>query len=240
MSRCAVNVAFCSGHHGFRGDDYYPAAQRRLVRSLRRAGSYDGELVTWTDELPPGAEPHAQVHYHFKHAAMQEASNRGHRALLWLDAVMVVIRPLSELWRRIEERGYFLWSHTAGWTVGDWTSDECLAHYGMLRGEARTVPMLCSGVFGYSLDHPLGRRLHEEFVTAPASTIRGAWHNRNSVVSRDRRVQGHRHDQSVLSILAHRLGLELSLTPEVVAPAGQEDERTVIVHDFEGRLGWES
>jgi hypothetical protein len=113
-----------------------------------------------------------------------------------------------------------------------------LKHYGMTRNEARGVPMLCSGAFGYSLLHPLGKKLHEAFVNAPPHALQGRWHNKSGRVSKDKRVLGHRHDQSVLSIIAHQLGLEASPTPEFVAPAGQEDERTTIVHDMHGVRGW--
>lgn len=235
--RCIVNAAI-GGYHGTPGN-YYPTGQKRLVRTLRTAGMFDGELSLWTDAYPPGCPPHNEVPYAFKPAAMREAAKNA-RTLLWLDAVMVALRPVADVMREIEKRGYLLWYHPPGeWTVGMHTSDACLAHYGISRGAAFDIQMLCSAVFGYSLDHPLGRQLHDMFIDAPPVALRGAWHNRNNVVSNDRRVQGHRHDQSVLSILAHKLGLKPSHTPYPASFLGNVTEATVFVHDPQGKRGWE-
>lgn len=234
--RCVINVAF-----GTRQETGVPyvEAQKRLVRTVRKEGEHKGGVLTWREEVPKGSADHDHVQYHFKGVAMHEAATRGYESLLWLDAPMMAIRSLDKMWERLEERGYILWAHPAGhWTIGEWTSDACLKHYGMTRAEARGVPMLCSGAFGYSLAHPMGRKLHDAFVTAPAVALLGRWHNKSAKVSKDRRVKGHRHDQSVLSILAHKLGLAATPTPEFVAPAGQEDERTFIIHDMHGSRGW--
>jgi len=236
MSRAVVNVAF-----GVRKETGvpYPAAQKRLIRTVRGVGKHAGTVLTWSDGVPSGSTNHEQVQYHFKGVAMNEAQVRGHDSLLWLDAVMMAVKPIEAVWQQIEERGYILWHHPAGqWTVGAWTSDACLKHYKLSRQEALQVPMLCSGAFGYSTKHPLGKKLHDAFIFAPAAALKGRWHNQSGAVSKDKRVLGHRHDQSVLSIIAHKLGLEATPTPEFVAPAGQEDARTFIVHDMHGTKGW--
>lgn len=228
-SRAIVNVAFGS---------YFPVAQSRLSRSLDTNGNGVGcDQVFWKNSYPPNSATHGSVPYHFKAAAMCEAAERGHRTLLWLDSVMVVVRPVLPIMKMIEDRGYVLWSHPPGqWTVGTWTSNMCLRCYGMSRAEARGVEMLCSAVFGYSLDHPLGKQLHDQFVSAPADAFKGSRWNRRGTVSFDKGVLGHRHDQSILSILAHRLGLKLSPTPDPVAFSGHEDERTVFIHDVDTAL----
>jgi hypothetical protein len=164
--------------------------------------------------------------------AMATAARMGHKTLLWLDAAMMTLQPVRTVLKKIEKDGYLLWHHQYGqWTVGAWTSDECLNHYEISRGMALSIPMLCSGVFGYSLDHPLGYKLHEAFIDTPAVALRGAWHNRNHVVAKDARVQGHRHDQSVLSILCHKLGLTPSQTPYPVSFYGHQTPETVFIHD---------
>jgi hypothetical protein len=162
---------------------------------------------------------------------MHNAANHGHTTLLWLDAVMVALRDVEPVMKLIEERGYLLWSHPPGeWTVGAYTSDACLSHYRIGRESAFDMEMLCSGVFGYSLKHPVGRQLHEAFIEAPAVALQGTGHNIDHGVSTDRRVLGHRHDQSVLSILAHRMGLALSPTPTPVAFTGHVSTTTTFVH----------
>ena len=231
--RVIVNVAF-----GSRNKLLYPTAQARLLRSLRAAGNHDGD-VRFDDKLSIHSPPHDQVPYAFKQAAMGDAVTAGHRVLLWLDAVIVALKPVEEVFRQIEDQGYLLWSHPqAQWSVGQWTSDACLTHYGISRDQALNMESVCSAVFGYSLDHTRGAELHRQFIEAPAIAMRGSKHNRNKTVSKDRRVQGHRHDQSVLGILMHKLGLHPSPTPYPAAPHGLIDERTVFVCDPSGMRGW--
>jgi hypothetical protein len=54
-------------------------------------------------------------------------------------------------------------------------------------------------------------------------------------VSADPRVKGHRHDQTALSILAHRIGMdELIDRPKFTAYLGSETEETVLVNQGMG------
>jgi hypothetical protein len=224
--RAIVNVAIDGD--GMPGT-YYSDAQKRLYQSLADAGGCKGSGwgCTWTNHYPPGSEPHPAVPYHFKQMAMQQAANLGYMHLLWLDAVMVAVKPIEPIFQQIEEQGYFLWQHAIG-TVGEWTSDACLKALNVSRGAAFEMPMLCSGVFGYSLMHPVGKELHEKFLRTTPTMLRGMWHNRNLNVSRHRRVQGHRHDQSVLSLLSAQMGLKGNST--LVSFPEHQNEQTIIVH----------
>jgi len=227
MNRAIVNVAV-GGYQGTKGE-YYADHQSLLRKSLREDGEYREDLVFWTNCYPPGSATHQECPYHFKPIGMQQAALT-HRVLLWLDAVMVVVNPVEPLFRQIEKDGYFLWSNPrAGWSVGEWTSDLCLKHYKISRADAFDMEMICSGVFGWSLDHPVGVKLHNAFVEAPAIALRGSKHNRNRIIAADPRVQGHRHDQSVLSILMHRFGLKG--TPYLVAGLSAVNQETIIAHD---------
>jgi hypothetical protein len=46
------------------------------------------------------------------------------------------------------------------------------------------------------------------FYAKEGNTFKGSWFNKNSEVSSDPRVSGHRHDQSVLSILRYKYHIE--------------------------------
>lgn len=228
MRRAVVNVAV-GGYQGTKGD-YYPAHQALLHASLRKAGNYHGDILFWTNAYPPGSASVAELPYHFKPMAMVEAVAQGHHVLLWLDAVMLAVKPIERIFRQIEDDGYFLWSNpVAKWSVGAWTSDECLRHYKIDRASAFDMEMICSGVFGWSLDHPVGKKLHDAFAETPAVALRGSKHNRNHIVAADPRVEGHRHDQSVLSILMHQQGLHG--TPGLVSGLSRVDGQTIIAHD---------
>jgi hypothetical protein len=101
--RAIVNVAF-----GVRKETNvaYSTAQQRLVRSIKKAGRFGGSVLTWCEHEPDGAASHDTVQYHFKGVALHEAATRGHESLLWLDAVMVVVKHVEEMWQKIEEQGY--------------------------------------------------------------------------------------------------------------------------------------
>src|SRR6185295_19081571 len=60
------------------------------------------------------------VPYAFKAYALKEAAAT-YDLLLWADACIVPVKPLDELWQRIERDGY--WMSRQGYTNYQWTAD---------------------------------------------------------------------------------------------------------------------
>jgi hypothetical protein len=218
------------------------------LRDSARAHGYDGEIVTWPPAtLPEDCPSFSDVPYAFKPFCFQQARDGGMEAVLWLDSSCVVIRPLDEIFAAIEEDGYALFRNGA-FRVGAWCGDEALARFDMTRDEAMKLPELVGSAIGLRLDHPTGAAFLERWLAEArdgrsfrgvASLTGGAddfwsvkWNYRGRV-SLDARVRGHRFDQSVAGLVAHRLGMRLRESGiEAGSPdARRADPRTAVLID---------
>lgn len=205
-------------------DRNYPRGLARLIESVQ-ASDFGGEMLAWPPgDFPAGCPPHLEVPFAFKPYCFHEARQRGREVLLWLDSACVVLRGLDELFRQIEARGYLLFRNQQ-FVVGEWASDAALARLGLSREAALRLPEVNGAALGLNLRHAVGRAFFDQWFAEAqhGAAFRGApdaqatWadyrqikHNIAGRASRDARVRGHRHDQTVAGILAHRLGLELT------------------------------
>lgn len=195
MKTCIVNLATDNG--------WYRAGQRRLGESLDAVGCTHDRLF-FTSEGQVGAPLHRDVPYAFKAYAIQAARDAGYRRIFWLDCSMWAIRPLTPIEVHLGYIGF--WYEECGFNVAQWTSDVCLAHFGIGRDQARRIPMFSSGMMAFDTEFPYTRVFLDGFLGAAKyapEVFRGSWTNKNGEVSTDPECQGHRHDQSVASIIAH-------------------------------------
>lgn len=174
--------------------------------------------------------------YAFKSYAMRDAQGRGFTSILWCDSCIVPQKPLEPIWQRIESNG--VWICRNGWNNAEWTADsaypdlfpECY-HVGdagdfcmeSAREQNRQIPHVVATVFGVSTAHPQGAALLAEYFRLASETraFCGPWQNSAAPRERGRNnqrtsglcgpswVHGHRHDQTALSVIAWRLGVEL-------------------------------
>lgn len=77
---------------------------------------------------------------------------------------------------------------------------------GVTRENALTLSEVASGFIGFNLNDKTCNKILDEFfsLAKDGSLFKGYWNNTNNSVSSDPRVKGHRHDQTVLSLLAHK------------------------------------
>lgn len=228
MKRTIVSVA--TGHY-----------VRGLKRLEMNEHVQDGELIAWADTWPPGSTSHRDVPYAFKAYALRYASDLNADLVLWADASILPIRDMTPLWEKIERDGH--WIARNGWTNYEWTCDAAYSDLGVTRDENRFIPHVVATSFGLNLRHPVGRQCLDEYIRlARTRAFCGPWFNRNHpdyAHMQDRRcapcgpsdVRGHRHDQTALSLIAWRLGMQLSECPEWFAYHGGETENTVLVAD---------
>ncbi len=221
------------------------------------------EYFTWRDRLPTGSPSHQDVPYAFKAFALQSAWADGAGTLLWCDSCIIPVKPLDELWERIERDGYWIGSQAGpepdqGYTNYEWTADSaypilfggdhphlydshCLGSDRVLN---RKIPHVAATAFGVSMEHPIGRAILDQYFRLASETkaFCGPWRNTNMHDDEPTRsgkwapcgppdVRGHRHDQTALSVIAWRLGCNLTRWPDVFAYAGHQDERTILVAD---------
>ena len=239
MSRCVVNVAI-----GGRNQQKYIVGQERLRNQLK------GETLRfYTNGYPVGCPEHREIPFAFKAYALKEAAAYA-TTLLWCDSCIVLgDRPLEELWEKIERDGY--WISRNGWTNYEWTADSAYTYLfedadsiNPARDVNREISHVIATAFGLSLKHRRGCEfLAQYFALAQTRAFCGPITNSNFPGAQwsgnpakcspcgPPDVRGHRHDQSAASVIAWRLGMKLSDTPEWFAYRGQETEKTCLIAD---------
>jgi len=194
--------------------------QRYNVLLDRLVGSTNGEPISvWRDSYPDGSPTHQQIPYGFKAFILKGLSEK-YETLLWLDSSVVILKSLEPLWELIERQGYWFSSNQPH-NCGEWTCDSALAPLEISREEAFGIPQVMGTAFGLSMKHELSHKLLSQyFELAQGQAFCGPWANDRGQASPDKRVKGHRHDQTVLSVLAKRAGMALSDPPIWIADAG--------------------
>lgn len=166
--------------------------------------------MTWKDNYPEGCPPHPQVNRGFKPYCMKAAADAGYTTILWLDASIVAIAPLDDLFAHIERVGY-LFVHV-GYMIGQYSSDRCLGVFGLTRDEAMQMPDVAGGFVGVDLTNDLARKFLDEWhrytIVDGGGAFAGSKRNYRQQVSADPRCEGHRQDQTVASIIVNQLGIK--------------------------------
>jgi len=188
---------------------WHPKGQKRLKKSLLDFG-FDGDILLF-DEKTLRCPPHKTIPYAFKLYAIMEAKKRGYKDILWLDSSFWAVKSLDKLFEQIDKQGYSF--DNAGYKVGTWTSDRCLEHMGVSREESFSMDLFSGGMIGLNMKNDVATKLLSEWFryANDGITFPGAWYNdAKGSVSLDKRCAGHRHDMSVGSILANKLGMKIN------------------------------
>jgi hypothetical protein len=154
---------------------------------------------------------HTLFPYGFKVEAMRKASlDHNASTLLWCDASVYATGKgsLAPVFEHIERDGYYL--QNQGWNNAQWCHDKALEAFGFTRDEAEKQCQVLGGFWGVSLSHKMGRFLLSE-IERHQYLFFGAWNNNARTESADSRCLGHRHDQSVMSLLAAKHQLKTFL-----------------------------
>ncbi len=198
----------------------YPRGVARMIQAFHQQ-SPGYEIQAWINTLPPGApervieDGYSYTAYCAKPFAMKAAMDAGAEIVLWLDASVYPVRPIAPLIEYISSHGYYM--APSGFTVGEWASDRCLEAFRLERGGWMYKAECASGIVGLDLRQFDARELlrmwcaHWHYFPGHHSNVHAAdkKHHYKNVghVSSDPRCSGHRHDQTVLSILAQEMGM---------------------------------
>jgi hypothetical protein len=197
MSDCAiVNLATRNA--------WYPKGQTRLLNSLKHYGGY--EFLPFTDEDSVGAPSHRKVPYAFKLYAIKAARERGYKRILWVDASMWAIKDPWHVFERIVSHGYLI-IEAAQW-LGNWSTDASLAHWGLTRDEAMTIPMWSGGFVGLDFTNAVACEFFQKWwdLAHDGVSFIGPYRRNNEP---DQRFRGHRHDMSAGSYISHKMKMEI-------------------------------
>ena len=237
--RAVVTVA--TGH-------YVRGAQRlaSILESQRERG------IFWFGQLPSHWPSHQDVPYAFKAYALKDAESLGATTLLWADACIRPVASLRPIWERIEKDGY--WFSRNGWTNDQWTADSAypdlfpLQYPGfpeVARSLNSKIEHVVATSFGIDLTHSKGRAFLDEYFRLASTTkaFCGPWRNSFSTPSDPaprtaicgpQSTLGHRHDQTAASVIAWRLGFNLTSPPDIFTypdASKPTDPRTIILAD---------
>lgn len=232
MTRTVVSVAIGASH--------YHAGLQRLANSFRMFDPFTEQRLY--KYLPADWPTHKEKPYGFKAFALQEAKNSD--SILWCDSVVMAIRQLKPLWERIECDGYFMVKGN-GDNNYEWTADDaypdlfpCLPLERARKGN-KNIPQVSAAVIGLNLRSGIGSAFLCEYYRFAKETnvFCGPWTNTNDCGPPD--VKGHRHDQTVASVLAWKLGMKLTSLPEPYAHGCYAaSKKTILVHDSGGLAEW--
>lgn len=200
----------------------YVQMQQRLLKSLEKV-NYTGDVMFFNHEenidgkCPYHKSDDPKLHaagrvvpYGFKAWAIKKAIEKGYENIIWMDAAVYPTKNINEFIQYIEDNGYIFFDNI-GFSIGDYTSDSCLDKFNMSRGEAFDSKMIMACLMGFNINSELAMEFINKYFEAANDGVSyiGSWHNVNGEVSSDMRVKGHRHDQSVASIIIKQMRLKI-------------------------------
>lgn len=196
---CVVNVAIGS---------WYVTGQCRMLSSLRAHG-YKGEALLWKDSLPTDCPEHEITPYAFKVFAIQEAIDKGFKKIAWIDSSIVAVNSLSPIEKWLATEPVYMHSQPST-MIGNWASDASIQYLGLNREAALHIHSLDASILFFDFTKATAKLAFKRWQKAAIDGIafRGSHRNDEMQVSEDKRVYGHRHDQTVLSIILWQEGIQ--------------------------------
>ncbi|MCE3278011.1 MAG: hypothetical protein K0S44_202 [Bacteroidetes bacterium] len=201
----------------------YAQMQKRLIQALDKVG-YKGDLGFFQHEEhihhncpyhksedPQHHQEGKVVPYAFKAWAINEAVKKGYETIIWMDSAVYPSRDITPFIDHINQHGYIFFDNI-GYSVGDYTSDACLNKHGWSREKAFGAKMIMACLMGFNTKSLDAKKFIHQYFEAAKDGIsyQGSWNNANGEVSEDMRVKGHRHDQSVASMIIHDMKLTIT------------------------------
>lgn len=222
---------------------WYPKGVARMIERFEQA-SPGFEIQAWVNRLPPGAPEQVDEEgvnytaYCAKPFVLKAAMESGADIVLMLDASIYPLRHIQAVVEHIARFGYVL--AAAGFRIGQWANDRALGAFDIDREMALLWADCLSGFVGLDVRRSDCRQLIRDWCESwptflgrhsnvHAETKEYSYRN-EGFVSHDPRVLGHRHDQTALSILAHRYGFnQFVQMPKFIAYPGKATDETILM-----------
>lgn len=173
------------------GIERYKKGQDRLNQSLDVYGKGYNKYF-FTDESQVGAPKHSENPYAFKIYAIEYARKAGFAEVLWLDASIVAVKPLTPVFEHMRAIGMFM--EEAGHYAGSWCNDYTLDYFKITRDQAMKMPMFAAGYVGFDFTSSMAQEFFAEWKESMLNgCFKGLWTD-------------HRHDMTCASIIANLRG----------------------------------
>jgi len=170
----------------------YPKGMQRLLQHIL-ASDFKGHVIYrlggWPD-AEGGSLSLAHVPYAFKACFFKEAQRLGYKRALWLDTSVVPLVSLNDIFKMIQEKGYFVMGNTR--MVGPYTNPPAAAYFGLTHEQTFQVPSCSAGLFGVDFSVERSRLIIDWWYRAA--------YDKDAYFSP-------RSDQNVLSLILYQLGI---------------------------------
>lgn len=211
-------------------DRHFLKGARRIKSALNTLG-FEGDFLHWHcphDDFPEGCPIHLDSPWGFKPWAIKTAYDLGYRLVLWLDSSVVPV-DVEAIFRQMTERGsYFVRRKqqlAAKTMVANACSDAALASMGIDRATARNISQISAQRIGLNLRDRTSLSFLAEWhrrsldgisfkgYSGPSTLKKYQWvyNNTDGFASNDPTVLGHRHDQTIASIIVNQLQIPWDL-----------------------------
>ncbi|MBS0652884.1 MAG: glycosyltransferase family 2 protein [Verrucomicrobia bacterium] len=171
----------------------YPRGLKRQLNCITNS-DFKGDVLYkiggWPDE-EGGSLVLSHVPYAFKACFFKQAQRLGYKRVLWMDASIVPIANLNEIFGMIQNKGYLVMGNSP-FMVGPFMNPQAAAFFGLTHSETYQIPSCSAAVFGLDLTQKIGRDLLDH------------WHR---AAQDPDAFFSSRADQNALSLLLHQYSI---------------------------------
>lgn len=187
----------------------YILGQKRQKESLDAIG-YTEDYYAFNSSTDINSPTHEDVPYAFKCCAIKKVVDMGYDIVIWMDSPVYAIKDITHFIQFISDSEGVVLFDNLGYTIGDYTSDRCLELNGWRRDESFEHQMIMACLMAFDMRKQKAKDFIKRYYESHKinGMYEGDWFNYANQVSTDNRVNGHRHDQSVASIIAADMGIK--------------------------------
>jgi len=171
----------------------------RLKETLQNTNP-DVTLFSHVNSLPPGARQFNDSLYGFKPHCIKEAYDAGFRKIMWIDCTAVVLDKLDYYDQHTEEHGGVLAVQDDNKLTG-FCSDRTLKFFGKKRDWLKDKHLVGGSFYYFDFNYEKCQVIFNKWLQAEKDGLFG-----NMVEQCSERLQGHRSDETLMSILLYENG----------------------------------
>jgi len=180
-------LLYCSFNHE------YPKCLKKLVERIKNS-DFKGHIIYriggWPD-LEGGSLVFSHIPYAFKISSFREALRLGFKRAFWLDASVVPVCSLNDIFKVIEEKGYF--TYVSPYNMKELANEEVCQIMGVPYSEADQIPAFVAGILGFNFENERALEAVRRWV--------------DITKNHEEAYFSPRQDLCVISIILYQLGL---------------------------------
>lgn len=204
MKRAIINVAI---------GEPYTEYQANMIESVKKF-SPQINLITWTNELPPGSKSHADSMYGFKMYAFKYAFEQGYDSVLWLDSPTILKKDISYVFDIIEADKHGEFAIATEAKLYQYCNQKTVNYFNVSRQKMKDDEWLLNYgfIFGFTKDSETYKKMAYCESIGLFSTLADDYedHMTNSNHLFNAEYVEHRHEESIISMIIQSEGRTLT------------------------------